>query len=657
VTSKHTHISSSGEPGGLGGRGTSVVGRAPPPPPPSPDPSSRQPARSPAAPLPTGGSASGTEGLAGLDSAPGWADKVELDRFEAAAHRYLAGELDAEDFRRMRLRHGVYGQRQLTDVHMVRVKIPGGALTAAALEALADVAGRWSRGWGHLTTRQNLQFHFISIRDVPAVLRRLAAAGLTTREACGDAVRNVTACPLAGVCRSEVLDVSAAAEAVARHFLRSPLTQDLPRKFKIAASGCARDCALTGIHDLGILATDRDGRAGFRLVLGGGLGTAPRQAHELEPFTDPADLVVTAEAVLRVWAAETPDRAKRARTRLKFLVAKLGIDAFRDKVLAQRDELRSVPGYALPPEALLPPREPAMGRHTLAGSEQGSGGPRAGAPLAATQQPGTGGVLGGYPRWRVANVVGQRQHRRYAAFVTAPFGDLTEAQFRALAAAASQFGITWRTTVRQNLVARNLTAADLPCLFALLASAGLGGVSVGSAADVATCPGAETCNLALTASRGAAEAIARALDEAGLAEVPATINVSGCPNSCAQPQVADIGLTGQVRRSGLDESPGYRILLGGGAEGGHARFGAYVAKVPARLAPGAVAALVGRYASERAEGERFGAWAERDDQPALHDWLGQFDDKRTRQEAPELYTDWGGSAPFEVILGRGECAS
>lgn len=657
MTSKHTHFSSSGEPGGLPSAAA---------PPASRDPSTGHPDRSPAATLPTGSSAGGTEGLPGLDGAPGWADQAELDGFEAAAHRYLAGELDAEDFRRVRLRHGVYGQRQLTDVHMVRVKIPGGALTAAALEALADVAGRWSRGWGHLTTRQNLQFHFIGVRDVPAVLRRLAAAGLTTREACGDAVRNVTACPLAGVCRREVLDVSAAAEAVARHFLRSPLTQDLPRKFKIAASGCARDCALTGIHDLGILATERDGRAGFRLVVGGGLGTAPRQAQELEPFTDPADLVVTAEAVLRVWAAETPDRAKRARTRLKFLVAKLGIDAFRGKVLAQRDELRSVGGYhGLAPEALLPPRETATDKHKLARSEPGSGGHQPGSPVVGTQEPGTvpvgvkttPGVSGGYSRWRLANVVGQRQHRRFAAYVTAPFGDLTEAQFRALAAASSQFGITWRTTVRQNLVARDLTAADLPRLYALLASAGLGGVSVGSAADVATCPGTETCNLALTASRGAAEAIARALGDAGLAEVPATINVSGCPNSCAQPQVADIGLTGQVRRSGQDEAPGYRILLGGGAEGGHARFGTYTARVPARLAPGAVAALAGRYTRERAEGERFGAWAERAGQAALQDWLGQFDDKRTRQEAPELYNDWGGTAPFEVILGRGECAS
>ncbi|MHB8340576.1 MAG: nitrite/sulfite reductase, partial [Mycobacteriales bacterium] len=209
-----------------------------------------------------------------LDAAPSFADFSEIDRFEQAVRAYLAGELDPEQFRRLRLWHGVYGQRHITDVHMVRLKLPGGSLSAEALDAAADVAENYSRGWGHLTTRQNIQFHFVPVSDAPAVLRRMAAAGVTTREACGDTVRNVTTCHLAGVCPLEVLDVNAAAEAVARHFLRNPITQNLPRKFKIAASGCAVDCALTGIHDIGILAVDVDGRKGFRLLVGGGLGTA-----------------------------------------------------------------------------------------------------------------------------------------------------------------------------------------------------------------------------------------------------------------------------------------------------------------------------------------------------------------------------------------------
>ncbi len=576
----------------------------------------------------------------GLDRAPGWTDQAELERFEDAISRYLTGDLDAEAFRRQRLWQGVYGQRQLTDVHMVRVKIPGGALTAAALAALADIAAQWSRGWGHLTTRQDVQFHFVAIQDVPDVLRRLAAAGLTTREACGDVVRNVTACPLAGVCRTEVLDVNAAAEAVARHFLRSNRARDLPRKFKIAAAGCAADCAVTGIHDLGIMATQRDGRAGFRLLAGGGLGTSPRAAVELEPFTTPADLIVTAEAVLRVWVIETPDPAKRARTRLKYLVARLGADVFREKVLAERERLRGCPGYrGLPPEELLPPRVPATmwrGRATPVGDS-------------------TAGA--GFTRWRSANVVAQRQRGRYSAHATVPMGDLTAGQFRALAEASAQFGITWRTTVRQNLVARDLLAGDLPRLYALLRDARLGNADVDSAADVLSCPGTETCNLALTASRGAATAIIDALAAAGLGDVPLTINVSGCPNSCAQPQMADIGLTGHVRRVGRHEAPGYRILLGGGAGPDGVRFGRYVARVPAKRVPEAAVALAGRYSREREAGEGFGTWVLRTGLVELGAWLGQFDDKRTREQAPDLYTDWGGSEEFEVILGRSECAS
>jgi sulfite reductase beta subunit-like hemoprotein len=607
-----------------------------------------------------GGRAAGAGSLPGLDTAPGWADQAELDQFEDAVGRYLAGDLDAEAFRPIRLWHGVYGQRQGADVCMVRVKIPGGALTAAGLEALADVAGRWSGGLGHLTTRQDVQFYFVGIGDVPRVLRRLAAAGLTTREAGGNGVRNVTACPLAGVCRGEVLDVNAGAEVVARHFLRNPIAQDLPRKFKIAASGCPIDCALTGIHDLGILAIERDGRAGFRLLAGGGLGTGPRAADELEPFTDPADLVVTAEAVLRVWRSQTPDQAKRARTRLKYLVARLGIDAFREQVLAERDRLRRDPGYRrLPPEELLPERLPrAWPSSTRPPGTQPPGTPVAGAPLPAPAGAGVPGVdPAGYARWRSANVVSQRQYGRYAVYATVPLGDVTVARFRALAAAAAEFGITWRTTVRQNLVARDLLSEDLPRLCALLDGVGLGGVGVDSAADVASCPGAETCRLALTASRGAATAITAALRTAGLGDIPLTINVSGCPNSCGQPQVADIGLSGLVLRTGQDEAPGYRILLGGGATPDGVRFGRYVARVPAKRAPEAVVALVGRYTRERAAGEEFSVWTERAGAEELHAWLGQFDDKRTRQQAPELYTDWGQTKPFEVLLGRGECAS
>ncbi len=572
-----------------------------------------------------------------LRDAPAFSDRAEIDRFEAEIKRYLAGELDPESFRRIRLWNGIYGQREIVDVHMIRTKLPGGALTPSALEAFADVAETHSRGWGHVTTRQNVQFHFVAIQDVPAALRRLDEAGVTTREACGDTVRNVTACHLAGACPLEILDVNAAAEAVARHFLRNPLAQNLPRKFKIAASGCAVDCALTGIHDIGILATERDGTKGFRLLVGGGLGTDPHEAQDLEPLTSPEDLIVTAEAILRIWEREMP-REKRARTRMKFFVAKLGIETFREKVLAEREKLRSSAAYRKQdPELFLPQRE---------------------IPPAAElpDEPYESTDPFGYALWRETNVIAARQAGRYAVYVSLPLGDVTAEQFRALARVSRDLGLEFRTTVRQNLVARNLRTYDVPRLYDALAAAGLDQTGAEKASNIVSCPGAETCNLALTASRGVASATIDALKAAGLGDVPLSINVSGCPNSCGQQQMADIGLSGQVKRVGTDEAPGYRILLGGRVVEGGARFGQYVAKASARRTPEAVTAVVARFARERLEGERFGDWVDRVGAEAIGASLAEYDVTPTRAEAPEFYQDWGATDPFKVILGRGECA-
>ena len=574
-----------------------------------------------------------------LRDAPAFSDPAEIDRFEDEVKAYLAGELDPEAFRRVRLWHGIYGQRHLVDVHMVRTKLPGGALTAPALEAMADVAEKWSRGWGHITTRQNVQFHFVDIADVPQVLRRLDEAGVTTREACGDTVRNVTACHLAGVCPLEVLDVNAAAEAVARHFLRNPLAQNLPRKFKIAASGCAVDCALTGIHDIGILATEQSGVKGFRILVGGGLGTDPHEARELESLTAPDELIVTSEAILRVWDREMP-REKRARTRMKFLVAKMGIETFREKVLAEREKLRCSAQYRkTDPEAFLPKRVAQPGPTAPERTDY------------ATLDP------FGYALWRETNVLEQRQSGRYAAYVTVRMGDVTAAQFRGLAQISTELGVEFRTTVRQNLVVRDLRPGDLAYLYDLLATAGLNKTGAEKASNIVACPGAETCNLALVASRGVASATIDALVAAGLGDVPLSINVSGCPNSCGQQQMADIGLSGIVRRVGQDEAPGYRILLGGRVTEGGARFGQYVAKAPARRTPEAVVAVVDRFSKERTGSERFGEWVDRVGAESIGAVLSQdFDTKLTREQSPEDYQDWGETRPFEVILGRGECA-
>ena len=573
-----------------------------------------------------------------LADAPTYADLEEIDRFEDQIKAYLAGTLDPEEFRRDRLWMGCYGIRHLTDVHMIRTKQIGGILTADMLEAAGDVAEFQSRGYGHITTRQNIQFHMVNVSDLPAALRRLAQAGITTREACGDTVRNVTACHLAGSCPLEVLDVNAAVEAVMRHFLRNPIAQNLPRKFKISASGCAVDCALTGIHDIGIMAVEVDGKKGFRLFVGGGLGTEPTEAKPLEPITDPSDLVVTADAILRVWDREMP-RGRRAKARMKFLVTKIGIEEFAAKVFTEREQLRCSSAYRdQAPADFLPQR----------------------VPLPGPTEPEAVGYVSRNPnsfaKWRSTNVIEQRQPGSYAAYVTLQLGDVTADQFRALAAVSRRLGIHFRSTVRQNLVARDLRPGDLAVLFDFLDEVGLGVTGAERAAGVVSCPGAETCNLALTASRGVGQATIEALIAAGLGDEMLNINVSGCPNSCGQQQMADIGLSGQVRRVGTDEAPGYRILLGGRVTEGGARFGQYVAKAPARRTPEAVVATVARWVAERSEGERFGEWVDRIGAKQIGLGLADFDAKRTREEAPEDFIDWGETTPFEVILGRGECA-
>jgi sulfite reductase beta subunit-like hemoprotein len=326
---------------------------------------------------------------------------------------------------------------------------------------------------------------------------------------------------------------------------------------------------------------------------------------------------------------------------MKFLVHKLGAEAFRELVLKEREQLRCSAGFRSQyPDAFLPPRREGYDAAPAS-------------PEAVNHQPADQLA---YDAWNATNVVEQRQRGKFSAYVTVPLGDVTTDQFRLLAKAARDFGVNWRITVRQNLVARNLRPGDLTLLHDMLSAVGLGSSGAERARNIVSCPGAETCNLALVASRGVASATIDALIAAGLGDVPLTINVSGCPNSCGQQQMADIGLSGQVRRVGTDEAPGYRILLGGRPSEGGARFGKYVAKAPARRTPEAVVSVVKRYTEEQKGNESFGSWVDRVGPKEIGATLAQFDQKRSREEAPDDFQDWGETKPFEVILGTSECA-
>ncbi|MBI3078390.1 MAG: nitrite/sulfite reductase, partial [Deltaproteobacteria bacterium] len=497
--------------------------------------------------LPAGGYGAPLNGLPGRMNEPGnppsWAEPAEIDTFDQFVKDFWAGRVNPDEFKRFRLQHGVYGQRQ-PDVQMLRVKIPWGGLTAAQIERLADIAEKTPRGLGHVTTRQNVQFHFVQLAQVPTLMRALAEVGLTTREACGNTVRNVTVGHCAGICSKEAFDPTPYADAVARFLLRNPMNQNLPRKFKIAFSGCDDDTGLTPIHDIGVRAVVRgsDGSAvrGFEVLLGGGLGPAPRLAQPLEEFTAADDLLPTVAAIVRVFDRHG-NRENRNMARLKFLVQKLGIDPLRALILRERDALRFTMAGKFPSVA------PWEERPSTRGSRNG-GRPPVGDPA--------------YQRWHRANVMPQRQPGYAAIHVRLLRGDVTPEQLRVLARAAREFGDgTVRSTNQQNFLLRWIPDDELPELYAILAQAGLALPGAERLIDVTACPGADTGQLGITSSRGLALAIADVIEQEldGLADgAGIRIKISGCPNSCGQHRIANIGLFGGARKFHGEQAPTYQ---------------------------------------------------------------------------------------------------
>jgi sulfite reductase (ferredoxin) len=574
----------------------------------------------------------------------------EIDRFEDGARRYIAGEIDEDAFRVFRLNQGIYGQRQGGYNQMVRVKIPYGKLDPEQLEMLAHVAEAHSRGWGHLTTRQNVQFHFVQLADATEVLRLLAAVGLTSREACGDTVRNVAGCHLAGACPYEVLDISPWAEAAKDLFLRNPLTQRLPRKFKINFSGCATDCGQAMFNDIGVIAVTRplpDGstEAGFRVFMAGGLGANPHPAQAIEEFTAREDLLPTIEAALRVWSNHG-NRDNKLRARMKWLVDTMGIDELRARILKERKFLvasATYPGGL--PDAVRTHGDAAAGMGTTAATDVGT----------AIEFSG----LSPYAKWELANVVRGRANGTVSAYAHCRLGDVTPDQLRGLADLLRDLGADLRITNRQNFVLRDLTEDQLPELFERLSAIDMASAGAELARDVVACPGADTCNLAVTQSRGLASDIDRALEEAGLAEVGGVrINISGCTNSCGQHHISDIGFFGLERRAHGHAAPGYQMLLGGRVGDMEIEFGQKAVKLPAKSASEAVVRVVGKFAANRQAGETFGAWLDRAGGAAgVGATLADLDAFPDPAERPDFYVDFGETGPYVKEVGESECAT
>ena len=584
--------------------------------------------------------------------------ETDIAKFEVMLAKYQSGQLDDDIFRVFRLGNGVYGQRQGGTAQMVRVKAPYGAIAPDQLEMLAYLTERYSRGWGHITTRQNIQFHFVELNDIPAVLRHLGSVGLTTREACGDTVRNIQGCHLAGACPYEAIDVSPWAEAAFQHFVRNPLGQRLPRKFKINFSGCDTDCGQAMFNDVGVIGTTRtapDGtvEAGFRVFIAGGLGANPHPALALEDFTAREDLLPTIEACLRVFD-QAGNRENKLRARMKWLVDTIGFDEVKRRVLKVRRLLpasSSWPGGI--PEAVTRMGDRAAGRnHAVEATVMGQGTPVFIGRKGASADP-------QYDRWNHANVVRGASNGTVSAIAYAELGDITAAQFRSLATLLREFSADLRLTNRQNLAFRGLRETDLPLFHARLDMMGMAQPGAELARDVVACPGADTCNLAVSQSRGLAKAIGDGLEAEGLAEVGGVrVNISGCMNSCGQHHTADIGFFGFERRAHGRSAPGYQMLLGGYVGQEKIEFGDKALKLPAKNAAEAVVRVVRRYAAEREAGERFRSWMDRSGgAKTIAEDLKDLDAFPPPEEAPDLYVDYDETGPYVVATGESECAT
>ena len=569
----------------------------------------------------------------------------EIDAFGIWVERLKHNEIPEEKFKRFRLQNGIYGQRQ-ADTQMVRVKIPSGLLNAEKLRCLADIAEHYSTGKGHVTTRQDMQFHFVRLEDGAAVMRRLAESGLTTREACGNTVRNVTACHLAGVCPTELFDVTEISEKVAFHLLRNPINQDLPRKFKISFSGCQTECGLAAIHDIGFIAAirEREGATeyGFKVLVGGGLGSSPKLAKLYSEFLPLDEILPLCEAILKIFDAHG-DRKTRSKARMKFVVEKWGIVTFKSRVAEEIAILK------------------ASGAHypALQGCVKRKESPPLPLPMIPNSQ------MGGdasYEQWVHTNVVHQADAITCSVQVKLNLGDITSSQLRGLANICDQFSphSEIRATHQQNFILHRIDREALPRLHVALGKIALAEAGAERVVDVIACPGSDSCQLALTSSMGVGTEIQNEFsqnlpdygDLTGL-----RIRISGCPNSCGHHHIAGIGFHGVGKKINGRLVPHYQLHLGGGVSADRAVIGHSKLKLPAKNVPKAVMEMIRIFREKRKEGELFNTFVERYGREAIVAQLEPFTKMMSHHSVEAYYRDYKGESDFSLDdLGPGECA-
>jgi len=594
--------------------------------------------------------------------------EADITEFAVILGRYERGEITPDQWRAFRLTRGTYGQRQSTDSQMLRVKIPQGILNSEQLHALADVGEKYSRGFGHITTRQNVQYHFVKLHDVELAMRRLADSGLTMREACGNAIRNICGCPYSGVSADEIFDPTPYAQAMTRYFLRHRLAAALPRKFKIAFEGCASDHAIIGIHDIGFQSRIENGQRGFKVYLAGGTSILPRSGYVLYEFLPAGEILNVAEAILRVYQG-LGDYKHKARNRMKFLIKELGYEKWRGIYEAALQQFKDVQGEAkLPFDPQNPPVENAPNWPrpvALSADEAASRVAQSkvmGPGIVPAVKPVMPAMNGDLSKFRATNVKPQKQAGYSIVTTRLVLGDFTGHQMRVLGELADAYGDGQvRVTINQDLVFRWVKNDDVPELYRRLSAAGMGRSGADTIADVVSCPGAESCRLAVSQSRGLGSVLNDFFDSRPdlVAIAPELqIKMSGCPNGCGQHHVAGIGFQGSVRQLGKRVLPQYFVLLGGGiAEGGGARFGRLAAKIPARRVTTAIERLLKLYEKEKNAGENAADFFFRVDLNHARAAVADLEAMTPETATKEDYVDLGEDHEYKVEILDGECSA
>ena len=568
----------------------------------------------------------------------------EVDYYEGRVKEFQAGTADPTEFRAYRLRQGVYGQRQ-PDNQMFRVKIPLGRLTPDQLETLGYIAREYTPAKrGHITTRENIQYHFMNIDDTPAVMRLLGESGITSREACGNTVRNVTTCPLAGVCPDELFDPTPYAVAYVRYLIRMETTQNMPRKWKTAFSGCSHNWVITDMHDMAFEAVVRQEngqeRRGFRIKVGGGTSIQPLMAQTIFEFAPVEEILRVSEACVRVYDAADELRKNRMKARVKVLVNRIGADGFRELV---EQELKGDWANADYDLAAL-----------MDGEEDPVTPPPAGdfAPIPTDDSD--------FSAWRASNVVDQRQPGFCAVFIKTRLGNVKADEFYTLADLARRYASGVRTSQRQDLAFHWVRQEALYSLYQELLPHGFAEPGANEFTDVVSCPGTESCSLGITGSMSMAGHLWDSLRKLKIQD-PLTkairINISGCPDGCGQHHVGNIGFQGAAIKKAAGQIPAYEVYLGG-SQVHPVRYGTRLrARVPSKRIDEAIQAIIGHYQANRQDGEEFNAFVDRATPASFEPVLQPLSEIPTlSKETINYYIDWGNTVLYKVERGEGECA-